>query len=131
MDAPPAGGREGNGRPRTVIVVDDEPAFRQFTGALLAGRPEFVVVGEAGSGEEALALAARLRPHVVVLDVLLPGLNGFAVCRQLRALLAGVRVVLVSAHDEGEFARLAPEAGAAAFLPKRALTPVTLLRVTT
>jgi len=105
----------------TVLVVDDHPSFRATARAVLEAEG-FVVVGEAASGPEALERAAELRPDVVLLDVQLPGLDGFEVAAQLGANGASPTVVLVSSRDAADYGELITRSGAAGFVPKGELT---------
>ena len=83
-----------------VLIVDDEPPARARVRRHLAADPEFEVVGEAGSGTEAVEAVARLEPDVVFLDVQMPGLDGFGVVTALDAGGTLPHVVFVTAHDE-------------------------------
>jgi DNA-binding NarL/FixJ family response regulator len=102
----------------TVLIADDHPVVRQGLQVLLSVQDDIEVVGEAADGSQALALAARLAPDVILLDLKLPVLDGVAVLRELRA--CGLRtraLVLTSAADRG-LVTLAVQAGAAGFLYK-------------
>jgi DNA-binding NarL/FixJ family response regulator len=102
----------------TVLIADDHPVVRQGLQVLLSVQDDIEVVGEAADGGQALALAARLDPDVILLDLKLPVLDGVAVLRELRA--CGLRtraLVLTSAADRG-LVTLAVQAGAAGFLYK-------------
>jgi DNA-binding NarL/FixJ family response regulator len=102
----------------TVLIADDHPVVRQGLQVLLSVQDDIDVVGEAADGGQALALAARLDPDVILLDLKLPVLDGVAVLRELRA--CGLRtraLVLTSAADRG-LVTLAVQAGAAGFLYK-------------
>jgi DNA-binding NarL/FixJ family response regulator len=79
----------------TILIVDDHPSFRSVARMLLESEG-YEVVGEAPDGEAALTLAAELRPDVVLLDLGLPGIDGFEVARRLPA---GPAIVLVSSRD--------------------------------
>jgi DNA-binding NarL/FixJ family response regulator len=103
-----------------VVVVDDHALHRDGTRQILEAHPDIQVVGEAISGEIALALVNQLRPDVVLLDVRLPGMNGIEVAAQLTRDHPDVRVLMVSAYDEDEYVRGALEAGAAGYLSKTA-----------
>ncbi len=104
-----------------VLVVDDHPAFRRLACQLLAAGG-YVVVGDASDGGGALAQAALLRPDVVLLDVMLPDLDGFAVAKQLATLPAHPIVVLVSGRTRTELGRGLDTAPVRGFLPKDQLT---------
>ena len=101
-----------------VILADDEPPFRLWLRSLLDASSEFKVVGEANSGEEALALASRLLPDLVITDVDMPGGDGFELARMLRDRLPEVKVIMVSGHTGRGFQRLARREGAVALIPK-------------
>lgn len=103
-----------------VVVVDDHPLHRDGTRQILEAYPDLQVVGEATSGEVALALVNQLRPDVVLMDIRLPGMNGIEVTRALTRDHPDVRVLMVSAYDEDVYVRGALEAGAAGYLRKTA-----------
>jgi len=108
-----------------VLIVDDHAAFRALARTVLA-RSGFDVIAEASDGEDALAAATRLNPQVVVLDVQLPGINGFEVARRL---LAGPRppaVVLVSTAEAADYGRRIAQSGAIGFITKSNLSGDTL-----
>lgn len=103
----------GEDQPVSVLIVDDNPVIRQGLRALLASAPQLAVVGEAGNGEEALELARRLRPAVVLLDVRMPRRDGISVAQEL----AGrCRVLMLTFSDEPSTIRDAVLAGAAGYL---------------
>jgi DNA-binding NarL/FixJ family response regulator len=106
----------------TVLIVDDHPSFRATARALLEAEG-FDVVGEAADGAEALALAAETRPEVVLLDVQLPDVDGFAVAAQLTGGNGdSPAVVLVSSRDGSDYGSLVEESGARGFVPKAELS---------
>ena len=109
-----------DGKVIRVVVVDDHALPRDGTRQILEARPDLQVVGEANSGEVALALVNQLCPDVVLLDIRLPGMNGIEVARRLTRDHPNVRVLMVSAYDEDEYVRGALEAGAAGYLSKTA-----------
>jgi DNA-binding NarL/FixJ family response regulator len=109
----------------SVFIVDDHAAFRAVAREVLA-RAGFDVVGEAASGEDALAAAARINPQVVVLDVQLPGINGFEVARRLLAKSQAPVVVLVSTAEAADYGRRIVESGAVGFITKSSLSGDTL-----
>jgi chemotaxis response regulator CheB len=88
-----------------VLVVDDDPNFVEAAAAMLAADQRLEVVGRARSGEEAIAKAAALRPRVVAMDVVMPGIDGLEATRMIRSSQPECRVVLVSgsiaASDDG------------------------------
>jgi DNA-binding NarL/FixJ family response regulator len=109
----------------TLLIVDDHAGFRAFARALLE-TGGFVVVGEAASGEAALRAARALRPEVVLLDVVLPGLDGFAVCASLAAEDPAPAVVLTSSRDASAYRRRLQQSRARGFISKSDLTGAAL-----
>jgi len=83
-----------------VLVVDDEPPARERPKQLLAGLPDTELAGEAGSGEEALAVAADTRPDVVLLDIRMPGMGGLEAARHLASLPDPPAVVFTTAYEQ-------------------------------
>jgi two-component system response regulator ResD len=112
--------------PRTILVADDDDAVRHLV-ALTLARGALMVV-QAGDGAEALALARCLRPDLAVLDVLMPGPDGIAVCRALKAdpATAAMPVVIVTAEAGPDARGRALAAGADAYLTKP-FSPAALL----
>ncbi|MEW2579440.1 response regulator transcription factor [Streptomyces syringium] len=106
------------GRTIKVLIADDQPLVRRGLALILAPDPAFEVVGEAGDGTEAVALAHRLRPDVVVMDIRMPVLDGVAATGQLARELPGCRVLALSTFDMDEYVVAALRAGAYGFLPK-------------
>lgn len=102
-----------------VLVVDDHPVVREGLAALL-GRAGFSVVGEAADAANALAIAAKTKAEVAVVDVALPGISGLELCRRLRRRFPEMRVVLLSMFDEPEWRAEAARAGASAYILKDA-----------
>ena len=103
--------------PRRVLIVDDHPSFRRCARDLMTAEG-FSVVGEAEDGASALALARELAPELVLLDIRLPDLDGFAVARQLLAHDPKVVVILVSSRERAEYGSLIEENGARGFVSK-------------
>jgi len=114
---------------RTVLIVDDHPSFRSTARALLSAEG-FEVVGEAEDGASAIAAAEQLHPELVLLDVQLPDMDGFAVARRLCKLNGGApSIVLTSSRDAADFGPLVERCGAAAFVPKDELCGAALRAV--
>jgi DNA-binding NarL/FixJ family response regulator len=109
----------------TVLIVDDHPEFRESASALLEAEG-FAVVGEAADGDEAIAAVGRLRPQVVLLDIQLPDLDGFAEAERLAAEPDPPRVVLISSREAAAYGPRLEAAAAQGFIPKRELSGSTL-----
>jgi DNA-binding NarL/FixJ family response regulator len=105
----------------TVLIVDDHEAFRSFARAILEAEG-FEVVGDAGDGESGLDAVARLQPAVVVLDIHLPGIDGFDVADHLAELDDPPAVVLVSTRDAASLRRRLATAPARGFIRKDELS---------
>ncbi|MEW9552368.1 response regulator transcription factor [Nonomuraea sp. NPDC050783] len=110
----------------TVLIVDDDRFFREMAAALLDGQG-LVVVGDAADGAAGIEQACRLRPDVVLLDIQLPDLSGFEVCRIL--VDAGLQVVLCSAREASAYGPLVARSGARGFISKTVLSPQELTRI--
>lgn len=112
----------------SVLIVDDHPSFRA-TARMLLELESYEVVGEAPDGETGLALAAELRPDVVLLDVNLPGMDGFETAARLRGLDPAPAIVLVSSRDASEYGSLVRTSGARGFIAKADLSGAALEEV--
>ena len=106
-----------------VLIVDDQEPFRLAARMVVEATEGFDVVGEAETGEDAVAMAAELRPDLVLMDVNLPGINGLEATRQVLAGGGPVVVLLLSTYEEEEYAPRAAECGAAAYIPKAVFGP--------
>ena len=104
-----------------MLIVDDQECFRRAAQSLVSATAGFEAVGESASAEEALEAAVQLRPDLVLVDVRMPGLDGFETSRRIRAVLPDAVVVLVSADPEPERDQV-EGSGAAAFVAKEALS---------
>jgi DNA-binding NarL/FixJ family response regulator len=103
-----------------VILVDDHAMVREGLRLLLRSAPDIAVVGEAGDGLSALAVARRVRPDIVVLDLDMPGGDGIGALQELGKLLPGVRVLILTVHAEQERLLALLDAGARGYLTKEA-----------
>jgi DNA-binding NarL/FixJ family response regulator len=103
-----------------ILLADDHPVVRDGLAAMLATQLDFEVVGEAGTGAEAVAEAARLRPDVVLMDLEMAALDGIEAIRRLRAADPAVQVVVLTAFDTDERIVGALQAGAQGYLLKGA-----------
>lgn len=102
----------------TIVLADDHRIVRQGLHALLAAESDFKVVGEAGDGREALEQVKLHAPDVLVLDLMMPGLNGLEVARQLHRHTPKVGVVVLSMHDDEGFVLEALANGVSAYVLK-------------
>ncbi len=101
-----------------VLVIDDHPVVRTGLTAMLAAEPGIEVVGEGGSGTEAIRLAAQLEPDVVLMDLRMPGMDGVAATAAIAASGNRPRVVVVTTYDTDSDILRAVEAGATGYLLK-------------
>ncbi len=101
-----------------ILLVDDQALFREGMRVLLSLQPDFEVVGEAANGEEALRLAAMHHPHVVLMDLRMPILDGVAATRRLRAAQPACRVIVLTTFDDDDYVFDGLRAGAVGYLLK-------------
>jgi two-component system, NarL family, response regulator NreC len=101
-----------------VLIADDHALFRAGLRALLETEDFVDVVGEAGSGDEAVQRALELRPDIVIMDLSMPGMNGLEATRRITALDIGVMVLVLTVHAEEEYLVPVVEAGASGYLTK-------------
>lgn len=106
-----------------VLLADDHDILRQGLKMLLSLHPEIKVVGEARTGREAVEQALTLRPHVVVLDISMPDMDGLQACKQIRARVPSTNVLILTMHESEEYFFQALRAGAAGYLVKKAAPP--------
>lgn len=102
-----------------ILLVDDHAVLRAGLRALLEAEPGLEVVGEAGTGEEGVADAQRLTPHVVVMDLSMPGVGGLEATRRIAALQQDTRVLVLTMHGEEEHLLPVLEAGGSGYVSKR------------
>jgi two-component system, NarL family, response regulator NreC len=104
-----------------TLIADDHGVLRAALRALLNGRPDLDVVGEAADGNEVLRQAGDLRPDLVLMDISMPGRTGIEITRELKQLLPEVQVLILTVHEDEELLREAMRAGASGYVVKRAL----------
>jgi len=103
-----------------VLVVDDHTIVRDGICALLGLSKDIEVVGEASNGREALEMAKKFMPDVMLIDIAMPHMNGLEATRRIRKELPGVRILVLTQYDDKEFVFSAIEAGASGFISKTA-----------
>lgn len=104
--------------PIRVLIVDDHALFRQGLARILEMEEDIVVVGEAANGREALDRAVELRPHVVLMDINMPVVNGLEATRRLHRKLPHVGIIGLTIHDDEEYLRELIKEGAQGYLLK-------------
>ncbi len=103
-----------------ILVVEDHPLFRKGVVSLLGAMPDFEVVGEAATGEEAVVEAARLSPDVVLMDLQVPGMGGMEATREVLRENSNVRVLVVTLFEDDDSVFMALRAGARGYVLKDA-----------
>ena len=103
----------------TVLLAEDHTIVREGFRKMLELEKDFEVVGEAQEGREAVALAKKLRPAVVLMDIAMPKLNGLEATRQVRKAVPATKVLILSAHSDDAYVKDAIDAGAVGFLLKQ------------
>lgn len=106
----------------TVVLADDHAIVRQGLRAVLEAASEFNVVGEVADGLQVLDVVEQMRPNVLVLDLMMPGLNGLEITRQVRLRCPQTRVVILSMHADESYVMEALRNGAAGYVLKEAST---------
>jgi DNA-binding NarL/FixJ family response regulator len=104
----------------SLLIVDDHPVVRDGLRGMFGADPRFEVVGEAGDGAEAVAVAERLRPDVILMDLRMPGTDGVAAIRELARRGVPSRVLVLTTYDTDSHVLPAIEAGATGYLLKEA-----------
>ena len=112
-----------------VVAADDQAIVRQGLLAVLSHADHIEVIGEAASGDAALAMVLDRVPEVLVTDVEMPGLDGIELAARLRSLGSPTRIVVFTQHDEPAFVRAALEAGVGGYLLKNALGPALIAAI--
>jgi len=103
----------------TVLLVDDHTVVRQGLRALLAVEGDIEIVGEADTGRQAVAMAKKLLPDVIVMDIAMPLLNGLEATRQITKQMPASKVLILSSYSDDEYEQQLTEAGAAGYLVKQ------------
>ena len=101
-----------------VIIADDHALFREGTHSLIGHEKDMEVIGEASDGEEAIKLVTELHPHVVLMDIAMPRVNGIEATRRIKADFPSTAVLILTAYDNDQYIVALLEAGAAGYLLK-------------
>lgn len=110
-----------------ILLVDDHPVVREGLRSCFARLPQLRIVGEAASGEEALRLAKRLKPDLVLMDINMPGINGLVATARLRKIAPDAKVLILSVHENREYVAEVARSGARGYILKDA-APAELIR---
>jgi NarL family two-component system response regulator LiaR len=105
--------------PAHVLVVEDDADFRWLLTALLHADPDVCVTGEAGDGEAAVALVLQDAPSIVLMNLMMPRVDGLEATRRIKQVAPATKVVVLSALPDEPYRRLAHDSGADVFLNKR------------
>ena len=106
----------------SILLADDHEIFRQGLQVLLGNQADIKVVGQAADGLEAVALAEQLRPDVVIVDMMMPGLSGLEVTSQIRQRVPHSRVIVLSMHDDERYVLDTLQSGASGYVLKDSST---------
>lgn len=106
--------------PIAILLADDHPMFREGVAHSLASEPDFTVIGQAASGEEALRLARDLLPDVVLLDIAMPGWNGLVTAEKIATACPATRIVMLTMFEDEDKLLAAFKAGARGYVLKGA-----------
>jgi two-component system, NarL family, response regulator NreC len=106
----------------SILLADDHEIFRQGLEMLLGSQSDFIVIGQAKDGLEAVMLAEQLQPEVVVIDMLMPGLNGMDATVQIKQRSSGTKVIILSMHDDESYVLSALQNGACGYVLKESST---------
>jgi two-component system, NarL family, response regulator DegU len=105
----------------SVLLADDDAGFRRAVRRISEKEKDFRLVGEAEDGEEALRLEDELRPEIVFMDITMPRLDGLEATRRIKARRPGVKIIILTVHEEEAYRRAASESGADGFVLKKSL----------
>ena len=108
----------------TVLIVDDNAGLRALMREIVAAESDLHVVGEAADGEESMQLVQELRPDIMLLDLVMPRVNGLEVLRWIKAERPEIKVIIVTVHAEDAYRQAAEASGTDAFLLKKTLGTV-------
>ncbi|MBF0280045.1 MAG: response regulator transcription factor [SAR324 cluster bacterium] len=101
-----------------LVIADNHPIIRSGIRMLFQAEADFEIVGEATDGKEAIALCEQLLPHLVLLDISMPNLNGIEAARKIKKMMPQIKIAIFSSYNNPEYITHALEAGASAYLLK-------------
>lgn len=101
-----------------ILITDDHQLIREGIESMLSGLKKFKIVGQASSGEEAINLSRELRPDVVLLDIIMPGMNGIEAARWIKEVDGKIRVIILSMEVSRDYVTAAIKSGVDGYLPK-------------
>jgi DNA-binding NarL/FixJ family response regulator len=104
--------------PIKILIADDQVLFREALSTLLSIHAEFIVVGEAGNGEDAIHLAQRMAPDIILMDLRMPVMNGVTATRKIKEQYPGIKVIVLTTFDDDDDVINALRAGAVGYLMK-------------
>jgi two-component system response regulator NreC len=104
-----------------VMLVDDHAILRDGIRALISLHDDVEIIGEACDGKEAVEKALELEPDVVIMDITIPGMDGLEVTRRIKKKNAKIRILVLTQHDDKEYVLSSIKAGAAGYVPKKAM----------
>jgi DNA-binding NarL/FixJ family response regulator len=101
-----------------ILLIDDHPVVREGLSGMLAGQPDFEVVGQGSDGSQAVSLNAELRPDVILMDLRMPGMDGVTAIQEIKARLPDTNILVLTTYDSDVDIVRAVEAGATGYLLK-------------
>ncbi len=102
-----------------ILIVDDHEVVRQGVRRIISqARPQWLICGEAASGQEAIAAVSQMKPDVVLLDITMPGMSGLEAAARIRELGLDSRILIFTMHESGELGRDAKQVGARGYVTK-------------
>ena len=107
---------------KKVFIVDDDPEFRRFLREFLSDQPGLKIVGEAANGKEALEKVKKIKPDLVLLDIRMPGMDGFSASRLLKRIMPDLQIIILTIFDDLEYQESVVENGAFGYVVKSNLT---------
>ena len=101
-----------------ILIAEDHAILREGLRALLSGTPELEIVGEAEDGQEAISLARQLKPHLVLMDLTMPNINGTEAMRAIKRHNPAIKIIALTVHKSEEYVRATLDAGAVGYVLK-------------